>query len=349
MECLELEDTCQSLKQEIKDAWSTYTSMQEKTSIREGELVEEISQLEKLRSSDAAKWAAQQSLVESDVNVLRSIQLERDEALVQIADLKDSLENVAVVTKGITEAATQDKLMNQQQYHLQIQELHTEIRTLKEANEQIIQERNDSVRQANLKQSEIEQLTTDDAQQMSALYQENRQLQEKLKLVGLDNTTISELEQLRVRYTEVSQQLNTLLESKSKWELKYVELEKYHGNVLTTERAAQMSLVSQLQDRLSAATAAVHRRLFIVLCVLIEITYPFIIPDYCTAWMDTAPLCLYQLVSTRCVCTIEEPIDEPVVVNQLLQLVRCNCCNNWFAVCVALQPFVSCVCSNVCV
>jgi cell division septum initiation protein DivIVA len=44
-ECLELEDQVQALKEEVKEAWESYKTSQERAAIRETELQDEIRQV----------------------------------------------------------------------------------------------------------------------------------------------------------------------------------------------------------------------------------------------------------------------------------------------------------------
>ena len=44
-ECLELEDQVQALKNEVKEAWGSYKTSQERAAVREAELQDELRQV----------------------------------------------------------------------------------------------------------------------------------------------------------------------------------------------------------------------------------------------------------------------------------------------------------------
>lgn len=93
-ECLELEDHVTSLKSEIQDAWSSYKTAQEKSAIREGELLDEIEIMKKAKQSDKLQYKSHITKLSSDLEecLQRVKSLEKEK--VELVTLSEELQEM---------------------------------------------------------------------------------------------------------------------------------------------------------------------------------------------------------------------------------------------------------------
>lgn len=92
-ECLELEESCTSLKKEVEEAWASYKSSQEKAMLRESELQEEIRMIQKAKSTDKQQLQVQISRMNEDTSELlkriKSLESERDHAATTFNEMSE--------------------------------------------------------------------------------------------------------------------------------------------------------------------------------------------------------------------------------------------------------------------
>lgn len=92
-ECLELEESCTSLKKEVEEAWDSYKSSQEKAMARESELQEEIRLIQKAKTTDKQQLQVQLTRMNDDTAELlkriKALESERDEAVEKFTEMSE--------------------------------------------------------------------------------------------------------------------------------------------------------------------------------------------------------------------------------------------------------------------
>lgn len=272
-ECLELEEKVTALTQEVQEAWDHYKSAQEKAALRESELQDEISLLQKAKMTDKQNATGQIGKLNEDIElILQQLQQVRDEKqhlAVQMAEQESIHASYKAKIQGLEEELKEARINSMQGAH----HLREELKQLQIQREQMTSEHNRLLKQLQSRQSQLEQ--------------ENAQLgmtvtnmqQELLRSKNSDGTTIGsgqgntnedymnrEIVALRQELTTLQNQFNLQADQKQTLEVQLRQLERdnrvlqmthdeYRQRSQETELKLQRS-VQQLETQVSSLQQA---------------------------------------------------------------------------------------------
>lgn len=256
-ECLELEEQCSSLKQEVQEAWDHYKLAQEKAAVREAELQDELSQIQKAKQIDKQQSVAQMAKLNEDINLLiRQMQTLRDEKqeMVQQMQGEDSIhasynERILVLENELKEAR-----INSLQG---AQSLRDEVKQLQVQNEQMRIDHTQLLRQTQAKQSQLE---LENAELVQALTESQKEVQRLKSSSGGGSSQTSgsmnedylsrEVVNLQKELKEVHSELDRQKDLKQAVEVQLRQLERDH-RILQMTNDEQRQRATETEQRLT--------------------------------------------------------------------------------------------------
>jgi chromosome segregation ATPase len=258
-ECLEFEDQVSSLKQEVQEAWDHYKMAQEKAALREAELQDEITHLQKAKQVDKQQSVGQITKLNEDIElILQQMQQLRDEKQLMSTELSqhdDVLQSYQLKINELEEELKEARINSLQGAH----HLREEVKQLQIQKEQLTAEHNRLLKQLQSRQSQLEEENA----QLSMTAANNQQ--ELLRLrqgFGSGTSTAGsssnmneeylnrEILALRQELTTLQAQYNTQSDQKQTLEVQLRQMERdYRVLQLTHDEFRQRSSDSDLKHQ----------------------------------------------------------------------------------------------------
>lgn len=268
-ECLELEEKVTALTQEVQEAWDHYKSAQEKAALRESELQDEITLLQKAKSTDKQNATGQIAKLNEDIElILQQLQQVRDEKqqlVSQMAEQNNIHASYEAKIQGLEEELKEARINSMQGAH----HLREELKQLQIQREQMTSEHNRLLKQLQGRQSQLEQENSQLGMTITNMQQE------LLRSKNADGTSTGsgtgtmnedymnrEIVALRQELTTLQNQFNLQADQKQTLEIQLRQLERdnrvlqmthdeYRQRSQETELKLQRS-VQQLEAQLTS-------------------------------------------------------------------------------------------------
>jgi len=230
-ECLELEESCTSLKKEVEEAWASYKTSQEKAMLRESELQEEIRMIQKAKSTDKQQLQVQLSRMNEDTSELlkriKSLESERDHAVSEFNEISEQSQFWEQKESEFLSQIEELKAGTVQGAH----NLREEFQREKEINQALRTEHQSILRQ---NEQTLRELESQNMASMQALGDKEKELSSLKVLLSQSGgpkehqSTLRELESIRHDYDQLLKTHEETISKVNQYERRIKQLEMEH-------------------------------------------------------------------------------------------------------------------------